>query len=193
MYLVNFPTFLSKKTTFVTFHFLPTYSTSEKGSTSKGSNLLIKASGDSNKILTKRDSNKIQSTLFISTLDTMTKFVIMTIWLSRNLRSSGDSQWEIIEEYCIKTSSNICFGYLLESPRWGDSNKYPKHMFYEVIRIKQGLSYISFSSLRVLYNSKFILMATSLGTNAVVVTRARYIQNICSMRNKTLPTYQSAH
>ena len=32
-----------------------------------------------------------------------------------------------MQEYCIKTSSNICFGYLLESPHWGDSNKYPKH------------------------------------------------------------------
>ena len=52
-----------------------------------------------------------------------------------------------------------------------DSNKYPKHMFYEEIRIKQGPSYISFCPLRVLYNSKFILMATSLGTNAVVLPR----------------------
>ena len=76
-----------------------------------------------------------------------------------------------MQEYCIKTSSNICFGYLLESPHRGDSNKYPKHMFYEEIRIKQGLSYISFCPLRDLYNSKFILMATSLGTNAIVVTR----------------------
>ena len=45
---------------------------------------------------------------------------------------------------CINTSSNIGFGYLLESPQRGDSNKYPKHMFYEEIKIKQGLSYISF-------------------------------------------------
>ena len=29
-----------------------------------------------------------------------------------------------------------CFGYLLESPHLGDSNKYPKHMFCEKIRIK---------------------------------------------------------
>ena len=36
-------------------------------------------------------------------------------------------------------------------------------------RIKQGLSYIFFLS--ILYNSKFMLMATSLGTNAVVITR----------------------
>ena len=36
-----------------------------------------------------------------------------------------------------------------------------QNMFYEEIRIKQGLSYISFSPLRILYNSKFIIMATS--------------------------------
>ena len=44
-------------------------------------------------------------------------------------------------------------------------------MFYKVIRTKQDLSYISLCSLSILYNSKSILMATSLGTNAVVVTR----------------------
>ena len=27
----------------------------------------------------------------------------------------------------MKCSSNICFGYLLDSPEWGDFNKYPKH------------------------------------------------------------------
>ena len=44
-------------------------------------------------------------------------------------------------------------------------------MFYEEIRIKQDLSYISICPLRILNNSKFILMASSLGTNAAVVTR----------------------
>ena len=44
-----------------------------------------------------------------------------------------------MQKHCIISSSNICFGYLLESPQRGDSNKYPKHMFYEEIRIKQGL------------------------------------------------------
>ena len=48
-------------------------------------------------------------------------------------------------------------------------------MFYEEIRIKQCLSYISFCPLRILYNSKFDLMATSLGTNVVVLTRFHYI------------------
>ena len=44
-------------------------------------------------------------------------------------------------------------------------------MFYGGTRIKQGISYRSFCRYRILYNSKFILMARSLGTNAVVVKR----------------------
>ena len=43
-------------------------------------------------------------------------------------------------------------------------------MFYKEIRIKQGLPFITICPLRILYNRKFILMATSLG-NVVVVTR----------------------
>ena len=42
-----------------------------------------------------------------------------------------------MQKPCIKSLSNICFGYSLESPQRGKSNKYPKHMFYEEIRIKQ--------------------------------------------------------
>ena len=41
-----------------------------------------------------------------------------------------------MQDYNIKTSSYMYFGYLLESPHWGDSNKYPKHKFYEEIRMK---------------------------------------------------------
>ena len=75
-------------------------------------------------------------------------------------------------KHCINSSSNIYFEYLLESPQRGDSNKYPKHMFYEEIRIKQGFFfYLSFCPLKILYNSKFIIMVTSLGINAVVVTK----------------------
>ena len=44
-------------------------------------------------------------------------------------------------------------------------------MFYEEIRTKQDLSYISICTLSILYNSKFILMAMSSGTNDVVITR----------------------
>ena len=75
----------------------------------------------------------------------------------------------------FNTIKNMCFGYLLESPEWGDSNKYPKHMFFEEIRTKQYLCYISTCSLSILYNNKFNLMAMSLGTKAVVVTRVHCI------------------
>ena len=90
---------------------------------------------------------------------------------------------------CFGYLLELCFGYLLELPQrgnslWGNSNKYPKHMLYEEIRIKQGLSYISFCPLRILYNSKFIIMTTPLGTNAVVVTRVhctRHSNNLCCL------------
>ena len=45
--------------------------------------------------------------------------------------------------------------------------------------MKQSLSYISFCPLRILYNSKFIIMEKSLGTNAVIVTRVH-----CTFRRK---------
>ena len=94
-----------------------------------------------------------------------------------------------MQEYCVKTLSSMCFGYLLESPHWGDSNKYPKHMLYEEIKKhqqqknkqkkKQGLFNISFCLLRILYN-KFILMAMSLGTNAIVVMSVH-----CKIKNNS--------
>ena len=46
-------------------------------------------------------------------------------------------------------------------------------MFYEEIRTKQDLSYISICSLSILFNSKFFLMATCLETNVVVGTRVQ--------------------
>ena len=113
----------------------------------------------------------IQSTLFVLTLNTTTKFIIMTIWPSQNLRLEGNNWSQILQEYCISYFKNICFGYLLELPQRGNSNKYPKHMYYEKTRKKIDLSYISIRSLRILYNSKFILMAMSFETNAVVVMK----------------------
>ena len=38
-----------------------------------------------------------QSTLFIPIFDTTTKFVIMTVWMSRNPRSGDDSKWYIMQ------------------------------------------------------------------------------------------------
>ena len=48
-----------------------------------------------------------------------------------------------------------------------------KYIFYG--ELKQGLSNIPFCSLRILYNSKFILMATSLEANSFVVKRVHCI------------------
>ena len=87
----------------------------------------------------------VQSTLFIPTLDTTTKFVIMTILLSRNLRLSGNNKSQIMQEYCIWYFKETYVLDLSESP-----HKYPKHMFYEKIWIKQGLPHISFCLLRIL-------------------------------------------
>ena len=61
----------------------------------------------------------------------------------------------------------------------GDSNKYPKRIFYKEIRTKQDHSYISMCSLSILYKSKFILMTMYLGANAVVVTRVHCIDLFC--------------
>ena len=118
---------------------------------------------------------------FIPTLNTMTKFVILTIW---HARKPSLKRWQLIRNYAgtllFNTSSNICFEYLLELPHWCNSNKYPKHTFYEEIKIKYGICCISLCSLRILYNSKFILMAISSGTNAVVVTRFHCITQFYS-------------
>ena len=80
-------------------------------------------------------------------------------------------------KHCIKSSSNICFGYLLELPQRENCPREAiltniQNMFYEEIRIKHG---IPFCPLRILYNSEFIIMATFLGTNDVVVTRVHCI------------------
>ena len=75
-----------------------------------------------------------------------------------------------MQECCIKTSSKICFGYLLELPQ---SNKYPQHtcMFYEVIRIKQILLSIEDYLQQLSHFNGNIL-----GTNAVIVTRVHCIK-----------------
>ena len=94
-----------------------------------------------------------------------------------NLTSTEPLSQEVTVNH--KLSRSIIIQYFKQQMFWifvriahrGDSNKYPKQTFYREIRIKYGVCCISFCSLRILYNSKFILMATSFGTNAVVVTR----------------------
>ena len=80
----------------------------------------------------------------------------------------------------------MCIEDLLKSPQWGDSSNYPKHMFlclsvclnipYSAsvsIALKIQLWYVDLTqSCIILFNmDEFILMVTSLGTNAVVVIR----------------------
>ena len=52
-------------------------------------------------------------------------------------------------------------------------------MFYEEIKKVRFFFCKAFCLLKILYNSKFILMATSLGTNAVVVTRVHCNKETC--------------
>ena len=88
----------------------------------------------------------------LPTLDKMTKFVLMIIWLARNLTE--------VLTVNGKSCKNIVFN-TSKSYDWGDFNKYLKHLFYEEIRIKQDLYNISLCSFRILYYSNFISMTTS--------------------------------
>ena len=62
-------------------------------------------------------------------------------------------------------------GYLLESPRRGDSNKYTKRMIYK--RTVQKIRYSCFRwvHIKFLYNSIFDFTAESLVPDTVVITR----------------------
>ena len=51
------------------------------------------------------------------------------------------------------SSSNICFGYLLEPPQRVDSNTYQKHMIYEEIR-KKNKAFLSFFPVLPFYYQK---------------------------------------
>ena len=66
------------------------------------------------------------------------KLVIMTVWMEWNIGSIWDGLFEVLKKIVFSTPRNICCGYLLESPRWGNSNKYPQHMFLGVIKKKKG-------------------------------------------------------
>ena len=55
---------------------------------------------------------------------------------NENAFSKGDRNYTVA--LLFNTSSNICFGYLLESPHRGDSYKYPKHMVYKEIKLNMA-------------------------------------------------------
>ena len=44
----------------------------------------------------------------------------------------------------FNTRRNICCGYLLESPPWGDSDKYPQNMFLGVNKGKKAFYHLSY-------------------------------------------------
>ena len=66
---------------------------------------------------------------------------------------------------------NIRFGYLLESPRQGHSNKYTKSMICKKLFKRIRYSCVRGVNIKFLYNSKFDFTAKSLVTNAVVIMR----------------------
>ena len=72
----------------------------------------------------------------------------------------------------FNTPRNICCGYLLESPRQGDSNKYIQHVFLGVNKgQKSFISFIRLVHIGILYSGKFFITAESWGTNVVVIAR----------------------
>ena len=56
---------------------------------------------------------------------------MIIIWLEQNLPSRSDNKSKIRRTlYLILQKTS--FGYLLELPHWGNSNKYPKHVLWEI-------------------------------------------------------------
>ena len=62
----------------------------------------------------------------------------------------------------------------------GDSNKYPKHVFYEGKKktTTKNKKTKSFSRIILLYSSKFILMTMSLASTAIVETKVHCIDKL---------------
>ena len=103
-----------------------------------------------------------------------------------------------MQEYCIKTSSNICFGYLLELPHRGNSNKYPKHMLCDKNKTRSFLHIIL--SIKDSLQQQIHFNGNIFGKNAVIVTRVHctITMNICfheeiSLVKKSIDVYTSYH
>ena len=80
---------------------------------------------------------------------------------------------------------NVCFGYLLESPHLGDSNKNPKHVLWgnkNNIRPFLHIILLTENSLQ----HQIILLAVCLGTNAVMVTRVHCICSVGTLNETQL-------
>ena len=106
---------------------------------------------------------------------------------NNKIRYNVNSVYTKIEGSCIFSITvpyyslgplNIRLGYLLESPRRGDSNKYIKRMNYEKMFKRIRYSCFRWVHIKFLYNSKFDFTAKSLVTNTVVITRVLCISTI---------------
>ena len=104
--------------------------------------------------LKQTDRAGLKHTSTVNPLSTNTRYTDKICYYDNlNVTKPSLKRWRLMRNYA--KTSNICFGYLIEAILTNIQN-----MFYEEIRIKQGLSYILFCPLRILYNSKFIIMAT---------------------------------
>ena len=113
----------------------------------------------------------VQTTLFTPALDTKTKLVIITIWLSRNLRLRGNnySQKKARILY-LMFKKRMCWIFVrIASVRRFWQTKCKSYILWD----NRKNAFLTFQSA---HNSEFILMATSLATNTVVVTRVHCIR-----------------
>ena len=88
-------------------------------------------------------------------------------------------EYFFIDNPMLLFGKTYTFGYLLELPHRGDSNKYTKRMIYKRTIKKYPL-------LKFLYNSKFDFTAKSLVTNTVIVTRVLCSFKIQKMKFKII-------
>ena len=109
----------------------------------------------------------LQWTLFITTFVITANFVITSIW---SAQKSADRVF-FIDIPILFFRKKICFVYLLESPRRGDSNKYTKRMIHK--KLFKSIRYSCFRRVHIkfLYNSKFDFTAKSLVTGSAAAGR----------------------
>ena len=61
-------------------------------------------------------------------------------WNNSLIQDEADNLWYTV----FITPRNICSGYLLASPPWGDSNKYPLHIFLGANEGKKAFYHLSY-------------------------------------------------
>ena len=100
--------------------------------------------------------------------------------------------------FILISSSNICFGYLLESPQRGDSNRYPKHMLLEVlmqypciISYKLLLLERRFCDVQIVSITNFVVVS-SVGIKMVNYTVFRFILSSTNLSYKIRKLYRNS-